>query len=631
MEQNYTAQDIQVLGELEAVQRRPGMYIGSVDQKGLHHLIHEIVDNSIDEAMAGYCNHIEIIIHEDHKVTVTDNGRGIPTELHPSTGVSALETVMTTLHSGAKFGGNSYKVCGGLHGVGAAVVNALSSWFRVDVRRDGKLYRQEYENGIPLSPVSVSGDAEGNGTSTTFLPNEEIFGKIDYDFDSLAQFLREMAYLNKGLEISVQDECQDDVLTFYFEGGIASFIRHLNRKRNKLHPRPIYISKMVNSTVIEAAIQYHEGFAESTFSFANCINTSDGGSHLTGFRTGLTRALNEYARKYKLLKDNEPNFSGDDVREGLTAIISIKLTAPQFEGQTKKRLGNPEVKNQVEAVVTERLLAYLEEHPQEAKRILDKCLTTARAREAAKKARELVLRKTTIDSDTLPGKLADCSEKAPAQRELYIVEGESAGGSAKQGRERQFQAILPLRGKILNVEKAAPNKMLSHEEIRAIIAALGVGVGSELNMERLRYQRVIIMTDADVDGSHIKTLLLTFFFRYMTGLIEGGHLYIAQPPLYRLKKGKEHFWVYSDGEKEELASKLGDKNIELQRYKGLGEMNPEQLWESTMNPEKRMILQVSIEDAMKANQIVEMLMGDAVPPRKAFIQAHAKRVRNLDV
>jgi DNA gyrase subunit B len=631
MEQNYTAQDIQVLGELEAVQRRPGMYIGSVDQKGLHHLIHEIVDNSIDEAMAGYCNHIEIIIHEDRKVTVTDNGRGIPTELHPSTGVSALETVMTTLHSGAKFGGNSYKVCGGLHGVGAAVVNALSSWFRVDVRRDGKLHRQEYEKGIPLSPVSVSGDAEGNGTSTTFLPNEEIFGKIDYDFDSLAQFLREMAYLNKGLEISFQDECQDDELTFYFEGGIASFIRHLNRKRNKLHPRPIYISKMVNSTVIEAAIQYHEGFAESTFSFANCINTSDGGSHLTGFRTGLTRALNEYARKYKLLKDNEPNFSGDDVREGLTAIISIKLTAPQFEGQTKKRLGNPEVKNQVEAVVTERLLAYLEEHPQEAKRILDKCLTTARAREAAKKARELVLRKTTIDSDTLPGKLADCSEKAPAQRELYIVEGESAGGSAKQGRERQFQAILPLRGKILNVEKAAPNKMLSHEEIRAIIAALGVGVGSELNMERLRYQRVIIMTDADVDGSHIKTLLLTFFFRYMTGLIEGGHLYIAQPPLYRLKKGKEHFWVYSDGEKEELASKLGDKNIELQRYKGLGEMNPEQLWESTMNPEKRMILQVSIEDAMKANQIVEMLMGDAVPPRKAFIQAHAKRVRNLDV
>jgi DNA gyrase subunit B len=581
--------------------------------------------------MAGYCNHIEIIIHEDHKVTVTDNGRGIPTELHPSTGVSALETVMTTLHSGAKFGGNSYKVCGGLHGVGAAVVNALSSWFRVDVRRDGKLHRQEYEKGIPLSPVSVSGDAEGNGTSTTFLPNEEIFGKIDYDFDSLAQFLREMAYLNKGLEISVHDERQNDELTFYFEGGIASFIRHLNRKRNKLHPRPIYISKIINSTTIEAAIQYHEGFAESTFSFANCINTSDGGSHLTGFRTGLTRALNEYARKYKLLKDNEPNFSGDDVREGLTAIISIKLTAPQFEGQTKKRLGNPEVKNQVEAVVTERLLAYLEEHPQEAKRILDKCLTTARAREAAKKARELVLRKTTIDSDTLPGKLADCSEKAPAQRELYIVEGESAGGSAKQGRERQFQAILPLRGKILNVEKAAPNKMLSHEEIRAIIAALGVGVGSELNMERLRYQRVIIMTDADVDGSHIKTLLLTFFFRYMTGLIEGGHLYIAQPPLYRLKKGKEHFWVYSDGEKEELASKLGDKNIELQRYKGLGEMNPEQLWESTMNPEKRMILQVSIEDAMKANQIVEMLMGDAVPPRKAFIQAHAKRVRNLDV
>jgi len=627
----YSARDIQILGELEAVRLRPGMYIGGVDQRGLHHLVHEIVDNSIDEAMAGYCDRIEVTIHKDRRVAVADNGRGIPTEIHPSTKVSALETVMTTLHSGAKFGGQSYKVCGGLHGVGAAVVNALSSWFRVDVRREGKLHRQEYQRGVPLSPVTVIGDADGSGTSITFLPDKEIFGKLEYDFDSLAQSFREMAYLNRRVEISFHDELHDHELTFYFEGGIVSFVRHLNRKRPKLHPRPIYISSMVDSTLVEAAIQYNEGFAESTFSFANCVNTSDGGTHLTGFRAALTRALNDYARKYKLLKENEPNLSGDDVREGLTAIISVRLTEPQFEGQTKRRLGNPDVKNQVESIATEGMMRYLEEHPQEAKAIVEKCLNAAQAREAARKARELAIRKATIDSETLPGKLADCSEKNPALRELYIVEGPSAGGSAKQGRERRFQAILPLRGKILNVEKAAPSKMLAHDEIRAIIAALGVGTGSELNLSKLRYHRVIIMTDADVDGSHIRTLLLTFFFRHMAGLIENGHLYIAQPPLYRIKKGKEQFWVYSEKEKEELVAKLGDKNLELQRYKGLGEMNPEQLWETTMNPESRKTLQVTIEDAMKAGEIVEMLMGDAVPPRKAFIQAHARQAKNLDV
>ncbi len=633
MEQSYTAEDIQVLGELEAVQRRPGMYIGSVDQRGLHHLVHEIVDNSIDEAMGGYCDRVEVTIHEDSSVTVTDNGRGIPTEVHPTTKVSALETVMTSLHSGAKFGGGSYKVSGGLHGVGSAVVNALSAWFIVEVRREGKLYRQEYQRGVPLAPVSVVGDADDDdhGTSISFFPDSEVFSTFDYDFQSLAQFLREMAYLNKGLEMSFRDERHDQALTFYFEGGIASFVRYLNRNRAKLHQKPIYVAKMVNSTQVEAAVQYNESFTESTFSFANCINTSDGGTHLTGFRSALTRAINDYARKYKLLKENEPNLAGDDVREGLTAIISVKLTDPLFEGQTKRRLGNPDIRTHVESAVTEGVMLYLEEHPSEAKEIVEKCLTTAKAREAARKARDVALKRSIIDSGTLPGKLADCSERNPALRELYIVEGDSAGGSAKQGRERGFQAILPLRGKILNVEKAAPSKMMAHTEIRAIIAALGVSADPEADLSKLRYHRVIIMTDADVDGSHIRTLLLTFFFRYMPKLIENGHLYIAQPPLYRIRKGKEHFWVYSESEKEELLAKINGKNIDIQRYKGLGEMNPEQLWQTTMDPESRIMFQVTIEDAMKAGEVVEMLMGDEVPPRKAFIQAHARGVRNLDI
>ncbi|MCL0092955.1 DNA topoisomerase (ATP-hydrolyzing) subunit B [Dehalococcoidia bacterium] len=635
MKQGYTARDIQVLKELEAVRLRPGMYIGSTDQRGLHHLIHEIVDNSIDEAMAGYCDRVTIIIHDDGSVTVTDNGRGIPVDIHHTTKISALETVMTTLHAGAKFGGQSYKVCGGLHGVGASVVNALSSWFRVDVERDGKIYRQEFRRGIPTNGVEMIGHSQQTGTTVTFLPDKDIFDKLDYDFNVLAQRFREMAYLNKGIWIEFRDERQDREISFYFQGGVVSFAQQINRKRAVLHPKPIYISKVINSTTVEVALQYNDRFTESTFSFANCINTIDGGTHLTGFRTALTRSLNDYARQYKIIKENDANLAGEDVREGLVAIISVKLTDPQFEGQTKTRLGNSELKSQVEAVVYEGLTYYLNEHPQEARRILEKCLTTARAREAARKARELVNKKGLFEGNSLPGKLADCSEKSPANRELYIVEGDSAGGSAKQGRDRGFQAILPLKGKILNVEKARPEKMLSHDEIRALIIALGVGAGtgngSEFDLAKLRYHRVIIMTDADVDGSHIRTLLLTFFFRYMPELITNGHLYIAQPPLYRIKKGKEHHWIYSDGEKDKLTAKMGSKGVEVQRYKGLGEMNPQQLWETTMDPETRIILQVNIKDAAKADEIIDMLMGEAVPPRKAFIQAHATQVRNLDV
>ncbi len=628
---HYTAADIQVLGGIEAVRMRPSMYIGSTDRRGLHHLVNEIVDNSIDEAMAGYCDKIEVIIHEDCVVSVADNGRGIPVEIHPTTKVSALETVMTTLHAGGKFGSGSYRVSGGLHGVGGSVVNALSSWARVDVRRNGNLYRQEYERGVPKEPVKKVGNAEGSGTLMSFLADEQIFGEIDYSFDVLAQSFREMAYLNRGVEIWFRDERSGDEKTLYFEGGIVSFVRHLNRKRTVLQQMPVYISKMVNSTSVEVALQYNDGFTESTLSFANCINTADGGTHLTGFRSALTRVLNDYARKYKLLKESEANLTGDDVREGLTAIISVKLTDPQFEGQTKARLGNLDVKSQVESVFAEGLAYYLEEHPGEGKRLIEKCLTAARAREAARKARDLVTRKGLYDTSTLPGKLADCSEKDPAGSELYIVEGDSAGGSAKQGRDRRFQAILPLKGKILNVEKARPEKMLAHEEIRALITAVGAGNGAEFDVSKLRYHRVIIMTDADVDGSHIRTLLLTFFYRYMVELIENGHLFIAQPPLYRIKKGKEQRWVYTDKEKDALLAKLGGKGVDVQRYKGLGEMNPQQLWETTMDPQKRIMLQVEIEDAVRAHEIVQTLMGEEVPPRKAFIQAHALQVRNLDV
>jgi len=628
----YTAEDIQVLEGREAIRLRPGMYIGSTDQRGLHHLVYEITYNSIDEAMAGCCDKILVTLCQDNTVKVEDNGRGIPVDIHPATNMSALETVMTTLHAGAKFGGHIYQVSGGLHGVGASVVNALSSSLRVNVRRDGKLYQQEYRQGIPQRGVEEIGKASDTGTTITFLPDEEIFGKADYSFDTISEHLRELAYLNKGLEIYIKDERKDYEKTFYFEGGITGFVRHLNRNRAVRHRRPIYISKLVNSTVVEAALQYNDGFSESTFSFANCVNTEDGGTHLTGFRSALTRVLNDYARKNKLLKEDEPNLIGDDVREGLTAIISVKLAEPQFEGQTKAKLGNPEIKSHVESAVGEGLSLYLEEHPDEAKRIIEKCLLAAKGREAARKARDLIVRRGSLDTATLPGKLADCSEKEPSLCELYLVEGDSAGGSAKQGRNRRFQAILPLRGKILNVEKAPPDKMLAHEEIRAIITALGAGLDDEFDLPKLRYHRVILMTDADVDGSHIRTLLLTFFYRHMVELINHQHLFIAQPPLYRIKTSKLQQWVYSEQEKEEVLAKLKEsKKVEVQRYKGLGEMSAEQLWETTMNPATRTLLTVGVDDAAKADHIFHILMGNEVPPRKAFIQAHAKSVKNLDI
>lgn len=629
---DYTAKDIQVLGGREAVRRRPGMYIGSTDQHGLHHLVYEIIYNSVDEAMAGCCDKIEIVLREDNSVRVEDNGRGIPIDIHPTTKISALETVMTTLHAGAKFGGKSYQVSGGLHGVGASVVNALSSRLQVDVRRDGKLYRQEYKQGIPQGKVTAVGEATDTGTTMTFLADEKIFSRTNYDFNTLSQRIREIAYLNKGLEIHIKDEQKGKEKTFYFEGGITSFVRYLNRNREVRHHQPIYTSKAINSTIVEAAIQYNDGFTETTISFANCVNTINGGSHLTGFRSALTRVLNDYAKKNKLLKEVESNLTGDDVREGLTAIISVKLTDPQFEGQTKGKLGNPEVKGAVESVVSEGLSLYLEEHPDDAKRIIDKCITTSRAREAARKARDLIIKKSSLDTGTLPGKLADCSERNPVYRELYLVEGESAGGSAKQGRNRRFQAILPLRGKILNVEKAHLDKMLAHTEIRALITALGTGIDDEFDLAKLRYHHIIIMTDADVDGSHIRALLLTFFFRHMVELINNGHMFIAQPPLYRIKASKQERWVYSDQEKEEVLQELkGAKKINIQRYKGLGEMSPEQLWQTTMNPDTRTLLRVNVEDTAAADHIFHVLMGEEVPPRKAFIQAHATSVKNLDI
>lgn len=627
----YTAKDIQILDETKAVRLRPGMYIGGTDKHGLHQLLYEIVYNSIDEAMAGCCDHIEITIHQDNSVTVTDNGRGIPTDVIPGQEISALEAVMTRLHAGAKFSNHVYGVSSGLHGVGASVVNALSCWLKAEVKREGKLYRQEYRQGVPQSEVEVVGDAQDTGTSVSFLADKTIFETVEYDFDMACQRLRELAYLNKGVEIAIKDERANQEKAFYFDGGIASYVRRLNKHRMVVHPYPIYISTMTDSTVIEAALQYNDSFTESTLSFANCVNTRDGGSHLTGFRSALTRVFNDYARNAKILKEADPNLTGEDVREGAVAIISVKLPQPQFEGQTKARLGNPEVKSHVESAVANSLSLYLEQHPSEAKAIIEKCLTAARAREAARKARDLVLKKTGFETSTLPGKLADCSEKEPAKCELYLVEGDSAGGSAKQGRDRRFQAILPLRGKILNVEKAAKDKILEHEELRAIVTALRASADEQFDSSKLRYHRVIIMTDADVDGSHIRTLLLTFFYRHMTELINLGHLYIAQPPLYRIKSGKQEFWLYSEHDKEEKLKGLRGDKVEIQRYKGLGEMTPQQLWETTMNPATRTLLRVQVEDAIAADQAFRMLMGDEVLPRKRFIQAHAQSVRNLDI
>jgi len=626
----YTAADIQVLEGLEAVRRRPSMYIGSTDSRGLHHLVYEIVDNSIDEAMAGFCNEVDVRIKADGSVVVSDNGRGIPVDKHARTGKSALETVMTYLHAGGKFDHHAYKVSGGLHGVGAAVVNALSSAMWVEVRRAGKVYRQEYARGKAKGQLKVVGNgAKSSGTTTGFAPDPDIFPEIEFDFETLAQRFREMAFLTKGVWIHFTDERGGHEVSYYFEGGIKSFVKRLNRDRTSLHD-PFYMERAVDSSVVEVALQYNDSFTESTFAFANCINTIDGGTHLTGFRSALTRVLNDYARKQKILKDADANLSGEDVREGLVAVISVKIPEPQFEGQTKTRLGNAELKGMVESALGEELSRYLEENPSDGRRIIEKCLTAARARDAARKARDLVIKKGVLDDSILPGKLADCSERNPEMRELFIVEGDSAGGSAKQGRDRRFQAILPLFGKILNVEKARPDKMLTHEAIRAMITALGAGFGEEFDTAKLRYHRVIIMTDADVDGSHIRTLHLTFFFRYMRELIEGGHLYIAQPPLYRVQHGKEARWLYNDKEKDSYVSRLKDGKVNIQRYKGLGEMNAEQLWETTMDPARRIMFQVHVEDAMAADRVFTQLMGEEVAPRKHFIQSHYDKAR-LDI
>lgn len=630
--ENYTADKIQVLEGLEAVRRRPGMYIGSTDIRGLHQLVYEVVDNAIDEALAGSADYITVLIDSDNVVTVTDNGRGIPVDIHSQTGKSALEVVMTKLHAGGKFGGGGYKVASGLHGVGVSAVNALSDWFESTVRRDGKLYRQTYKHGVPQADVKQIGKypaSERSGTIQRFFPDKTIFKTIDYKFDILAQRFREMAFLTKGLTIKFTDERDDRTVTFYFEGGIMSFVRYLNKNRKVLHA-PFHVSAPVEGNYIEAAIQYTTDYNESVYTFANNINTSDGGTHLTGFRSALTRTLNDYARRNKVLKEGDPSLTGDDTREGLTAIVSVKLQEPQFESQTKAKLGNAEMKTQVESVVSEAFSEWLEEHSKEAKEIIQKGITAARAREAARQARDLVIRKSALESLSLPGKLADCSERDSEHAELYIVEGNSAGGTAKGARDRKFQAILPLRGKIMNVEKSRLDKMLQNEEIRSLITAIGTGVGNAFDMTNLRYGRVILMSDADVDGAHIRTLLLTFFFRYMTPLVEHGHLYIAQPPLYKVKIGKEEQYVYDDHALEELRKKNKNGKFEMQRYKGLGEMNAEQLWETTMNPENRTLLKVEVEDAAEADRTFDMLMGNEVPPRKRFIQTHAKNAK-LDV
>lgn len=632
---SYGAKDIQVLEGLEAVRRRPGMYVGGTDLKALHHLVYEVVDNSIDEALAGACNRIVVTIHPDSSVTVADNGRGIPVDIHPEKKKSALEVVMTTLHAGGKFSHSSYKVSGGLHGVGVSAVNALSEWCEVRVKREGKIHFQRYERGIPLEPVKVIGTCppEETGTITTFKFDREIFkGDVDYKFETLVQRFREMAFVTRKVEIRLIDERIQREMTFYFEGGIVSFVRYLNRNREVLHP-VFYVEKEVENIGIEVAIQYTDAYAESVYSFANTINTVDGGTHLTGLRTAVTRVLNDYARRNGLLKESDPNFTGDDTREGMTAIVSIKHPDPQFESQTKVKLMNPEVQTYVQQVVGEALATFLEENPSAAKAIIQKCLTSARARDAARKARDLVIRKSALESLTLPGKLADCSERDPQKTELFIVEGDSAGGSAKQGRDRHFQAILPLRGKILNTERARLDKILSNNEVKALVSALGTGIGESFDLNNLRYGRVIVMTDADVDGSHIRTLLLTFFFRYMQPLIEHGHLFIAQPPLYRIAYKDVVRYAYTEAQKDQILKELGipAEKASIQRYKGLGEMNPQQLWETTMNPENRTLLVVTIEDAAAADRTFDMLMGEAVPPRTRFIQTHAKLVKNLDI
>ena len=640
---NYNANEIQVLEGLEAVKRRPGMYIGSTDVRGLHHLVKELVDNAIDEAMGGYCTHIEVTIHPDNSVSVRDNGRGIPVGYHEKMHKSALEVALTVLHAGGKFGGSGYKVSGGLHGVGLSVVNALSKRLTAEVRRDGIIYRQEYVNGDPVTgveQVGTYGDDTGSGTTITFLANDQIFDTLDYNYDTLRGRMRELAFLNKGVAITVTDERTDPVQSkkYCYEGGIISFVEHLNKSKDVLHEDVMYFEGSKDDPAkqqvasVEVAMQYNTDYNESVFTFANNINTAEGGTHLQGFRSALARSINDYARKYKLLKDNEPNLSGDDVREGLTAIVSVKLVEPQFEGQTKTKLGNSYVKSLVDNVVGNGMGFYLEEHPQTAGLIIDKCITASRAREAARRARDLTRKKTGLENISLPGKLADCNSNEPEKCEIFLVEGDSAGGSAKMGRNPEFQAILPLRGKILNVEKTRLDKMLANNEIRSMITAFGTGIDTEFDESKLRYHKIVCMTDADVDGAHIRILLLTFFYRHMRPLIEHGHIYAAQPPLYRITRGKNIWYAYDDEQLGRILNEIGrDPKPLINRYKGLGEMNPDQLWETTMDPDNRMMYRVHLEDAIRADEIFSTLMGDKVEPRKEFIEQNSKLVVDLDV
>ena len=632
-QQEYGASQIHVLEGLEPVRKRPGMYIGSTGPRGLHHLVYEIVDNSIDEALQGYCSQIYVAINEDGSIIVKDDGRGIPVEVHPQTGKSTLETVLTVLHAGGKFGGGGYKVSGGLHGVGVSVVNALSEWLIAEVYRDGKIYRQTYEKGIPTSELRPVAEANHTGTVIQFMPDATIFDEIEFKYETLEHRLRELAFLNKGIKIVLEDKRADKEKSkeFHYTGGLVEYVKYLNKTRTGIHEDIVYIDKKVDDYMVELAMQYTDGYTENVYSFANNINTHEGGTHLSGFKTALTKTVNEYARKIKALKDNEPNLLGEDIREGLTAVVSVKLPEPQFEGQTKTKLGNTEMRGIVDSITVEELGAFLEENPATAKIIVEKGLRAQRAREAAKRARELTRRKSVLESTSLPGKLADCAEKDPSKSEIFLVEGDSAGGSAKQGRDRNTQAILPLRGKILNVEKSRLDKILSSDEIKNMITAYGCGIGQDFDIEKARYHKIIIMTDADVDGAHIRTLLLTFFFRYMRPLIENGYVYAAQPPLYKVKKQKKEYYVYSDKELNALLEEIGRQGVELQRYKGLGEMNAEQLWDTTMNPETRTLLQVSIEDAALADEVFSMLMGDKVGPRKEFIEENAKYVKNLDI
>ncbi|ABO48558.1 DNA gyrase subunit B [Desulforamulus reducens MI-1] len=629
----YSADQIQVLEGLEAVRRRPGMYIGSTSARGLHHLVYEVVDNSIDEALAGYCDKIIVTIQEDNSITVEDNGRGIPVDLHPKVGRPAVEVVLTMLHAGGKFGGGGYKVSGGLHGVGVSVVNALSKYLSVEIKRNGKIYKQEYSRGIPTTELQIVGNSKTTGTKVTFKPDEEIFEELVFSLETLSQRIRELAYLNKGIKIILQDKRKDPVAEqiFQYDGGIKDFVKHLNRNKQTIHTKPIYVSGEKEQIVVEVAIQYNDGYTENMLSYANNIHTVDGGTHEVGLKTALTRVINDYGRQHGVLKNNDANLSGEDIREGATIVISVKVPEPQFEGQTKTKLGNSEVRGIVDSIFAEKLSTYLVENPSVAKKIIEKGITAARAREAARKARELTRRKSALETMSLPGKLADCSEKDPSVSEIYLVEGDSAGGSAKQGRERRFQAILPLKGKILNVEKARMDKILANEEIRAMITAMGTGIGEDFDIAKARYHKIVIMTDADVDGAHIRTLLMTFFYRYMRQLIEAGYVFVAQPPLYRVRKGKHDSYCYSDNELEELLNRIGHDRVNIQRYKGLGEMNPEQLWETTMDPDTRTMLQVTLEDAIEADATFSMLMGDRVEPRRDFIQENAKYVRNLDI